>query len=61
MRSARKLGSDRDLRVELARRHARQVFTLLAQMGEFEDKKDPDIDYSPAVVARCGIGSTPIG
>jgi hypothetical protein len=53
MRSPRKLGSDRELRVELARQHARQVFTALVQIGEFEDKKDPDSDYySPAVIAR---------
>jgi hypothetical protein len=38
--------------VALARQHARRVFTLLAQMGEWENKKDPDIDYSPAVFAR---------
>jgi hypothetical protein len=52
MRSARKLSSDRDQRVALAFRHARQVFRLLAQIGELEDKGDPDTDYRPALFAR---------
>jgi hypothetical protein len=52
VRSAPKLRTDRDQRLALAFQYAREVFTLLAQIGEFEDKKDPDIDYSPAVVAR---------
>jgi hypothetical protein len=51
MRSARKLGSDRDQRVALAFWHARQVFKLLLQIGELEDKKDPDTDYRPALFA----------
>jgi hypothetical protein len=54
MRSARKLGSDREQRV-VAFWHARQVFRLLAQNGELEDKEDPDTDYRPALFARCEL------
>jgi hypothetical protein len=38
--------------VKLAFWHARQVFRLLAQTGESEDKEDPDTDYRPALFAR---------
>jgi hypothetical protein len=53
--TVRKLGSDRDQKVELAFRIARAVFGLLARIGELQDKQDPDTDYGPAFFAQLEL------
>jgi hypothetical protein len=55
MRPARKLGSDRDQRVAAAYKIARAVFGLLARVGEFQDKQDPNTDYGPAFFAQLEL------